>query len=95
MIVASSANPVPWSDSSADLLSYLAYETWQRITAAHVLRVSLGEETLTDMNVLRITGAAVADVAVQQVSRRKEREIASVDRAKPAICRHFKTGHFR
>jgi eukaryotic-like serine/threonine-protein kinase len=60
-------------------------------TSGHAVLIDLGVARHTTLDSLTITGATWGTQGYMS----PEQALASVDRAKPAICRHFKTGHFQ
>lgn len=54
---------------AAALLERLAEETWDRLVAAHGLSLSIGEETLTDINLLEMRRAKLSELQVVKVSK--------------------------
>lgn len=54
------------------LLERLAEETWDRLTVGQSLRVSLGEETFTDLNILELRKSGLSDVFAVQLTKGQE-----------------------
>jgi hypothetical protein len=54
------------------LLERLAIDTWERLTDAHALNISLGEESITDLNLLEMRRAGLPEVTAIKVPKHRE-----------------------
>lgn len=59
---------------AVDVFEDIASSTWQRIHLGEIYKVSQGEETITDINLLELVKANCAEVQVVKTHKNKEKE---------------------
>ena len=62
---------MPYKDA-AELLDFLAVRTWDNLTDAYELQLSISEESITDFNLLEIRRSNLKNVAVTKFSKLHE-----------------------
>lgn len=60
------------SERAAELFDTLAGRTWDYVTDSHSLRLSISEETITDMNLLEIRRANLSNVGIAKFPKHRE-----------------------
>jgi hypothetical protein len=68
-------------------------QIWEGVAVGH--RQKASHPIILNLEDRTVRGLIPADIRSVGLKEYQESLTPSVDRAKPAICRHFKTGHFR